>query len=228
MSICDEIRARLFKVGDKGYRDFHSRLIPNVSPDTIIGVRTPALRKLAAEYKKDPRISEFLSDIPHGYYEETNLHGFIVCTVKDYDRCVSELDRLLPFIDNWASCDLLKPVCFKKEKARLIADITRWIGCEHIYTRRFGIGMLMCHFLDEAFSPEYLKLAVTDSDEYYISMMTAWFFATALAKQYDAALPYIEQHTLDKQTHNRAIQKALESYRISPEQKTFLRSLKVK
>lgn len=228
MNICEEIRNRLFELQDESYRDFHARLIPTTAPDMIIGVRTPALKKLAAEYHKDSRTEDFLRDIPHKYYDETNLHGFIICKIKDYDRCVDELDRLLPFIDNWASCDLLKPVCFKRNKERLMTDIIRWTASNHTFTKRFGLGMLMCHFLDDDFSPEYLELAAISSEEYYISMMVAWFFATALTKQYSFALPYIKEHRLDKQTHNRAIQKALESYRIAPEQKSFLRSLKVK
>ena len=228
MSIREEIRTRLFELRDEKYRDFHAKLVPNIDSKKIIGVRTPALRKLAAELAKDERISEFLADIPHEFYDEMNLHGFIVCRTKDYDACVSELDRLLPFVDNWATCDLLSPNCFKKNPERLMEDIKRWIASDKVYTKRFGVEMLMSHFLDERFKPEYLEMAVIKSEEYYINMMTAWFFATALAKQYDAALPYIQNRRLEKWTHNKAIQKAVESYRITDEQKAYLKTLKVK
>lgn len=228
MSICDEINARLFELRDEKYRDFHAKLVPNISPERIIGVRTPALRKLAGELFKDERIGEFLKELPHKYYDETNLHGFIICKIKDYDQCVFELDRLLTHVDNWATCDLLSPVCFKKNYDRLMTDIKRWIASDEVYTKRFGVEMLMSHFLDENFKPEYLEMAVISSEEYYINMMTAWFFATALAKQYDATLPYIQNRRLEKWTHNKAIQKAIESYRITDEQKSYLKTLKVK
>lgn len=228
MGICEEIRARLFVLQDEKYRDFHAKLIPNVPYDTIIGVRTPMLKKFANEIADDKYIDEFLSDLPHKFYDETNLHGLILCRIRDYDRCVSELERLLPFIDNWAGCDLLRPRCFRNNFERLLADIERWLGSDKTYTVRFALEMLMTHFLDENFKTEYLEKAVITSDEYYINMMSAWFFATALAKQYGAALPYLEQRRLSAWVHNKTIQKALESYRISPEKKEYLRNLKLK
>ena len=228
MSICEEIRARLFELQDIKYRDFHAKLVPNIDPEKIIGVRTPVLRKLAAELAKDERIGEFLADIPHKFYDEMNLHGFIICRIKDYDACVSELDKLLPFVDNWATCDLISPNCFKKNPERLMEDIKRWIASDEVYTKRFGVEMLMSHFLDERFKPEYLEMAVITSEEYYINMMTAWFFATALAKQYDRILPFFTTQTMDTWTHNKAIQKARESNRITKEQKDYLNTWKIR
>lgn len=227
-AISEDIRAQLFGLRDENYRDFHAKLIPTVDPEKIIGVRTPALRSFAASVSKREDIGEFLSELPHKYYDENNLHGFIIARIKDYDECISALERFLPYIDNWATCDLIRPSCFKKHPDRLIEDIKRWIGSDKTYTVRFGLEMLMTFFLDEIFKPEYLELAVIKSEEYYINMMTAWFFATALAKQYDAAIGFIENRRLDKWTHNKSIQKSVESYRITDEQKAYLKSLKVK
>ena len=227
-TVSEDIRAKLFELGDENYRDFHAKLIPTVDPARIIGVRTPALRSFAASVSKREDIAEFLSKLPHQYYDENNLHGFIIARIKDYDECVAALEKFLPYIDNWATCDLIRPNCFKKHPDRLIEDIKRWIGSDKTYTVRFGLEMLMTFFLDENFKPEYLELAVIKSEEYYINMMTAWFFATALAKQYDAAIGFIENRRLDKWTHNKAIQKSVESYRITDEQKAYLKSLKVK
>ena len=223
------VQERLFALQDLKYRDFQAKLMPTVNKDTIIGVRTPELRKLAKELKGGEEAAEFLRTLPHEYYDENNLHGFLLCEIKDYSECVAALDAFLPQVDNWATCDLMSPKCFRRHKAELKADIRRWLASDELYTVRFGIEMLMSHFLDGDFFPESLDwVASIRSEEYYLRMMQAWYFATALAKQYDAALPYIEEHRLDDWTHNKAIQKSVESYRISDKQKEYLRSLKIK
>ena len=225
----EEIKKRLFALQDTQYKAFHSKLVPNINADKIIGVRTPELRKLAKEYAKNKQIDDFLASAEHDYYEETNLHGFIISETKDYDQCIKELDRFLPVVDNWATCDLLSPKVFKQKKnhERLIEDIKRWMSSDQPYTVRFGIEMLMSYFLDDDFKPEYLQWVAKEKGEhYYIKMMVAWFFATALAKQWDAAIAFIEQKTMDKWVHNKAIQKAVESYRITDSQKAYLRTLK--
>lgn len=217
----------LFQVQDKGYRDFQSKLIPTIPAETIIGVRTPAIRKLAKEYAKDPESAAFLMQLPHTYYDENILHALLVAEIKDYDTCVKEVERFLPYVDNWAVCDIFSPKVFKKNRDRLIKKIKEWTASDHPYTCRFGMEMLM-HFLDENFRPEYLEIpAAVHSEEYYVNMMIAWFYATALAKQWDAAVSYIEEKRLNPWTHNKTIQKARESYRITPEQKEYLKTLKV-
>lgn len=225
----DEIRKELFELQDQKYRDFQSKLIPTVDPDTVIGVRTPELRKYAKKLAKQDDITEFLNDLPHHYFDENQLHAFIVSERKDYEQCINEVCRFLPFVDNWATCDQMSPKVFKKHRQKLLEYIKEWIGSGETYTIRFAIGMLMEHFLEEDFDPAYLEL-VTDvrTEEYYVNMMIAWYFATALAKQYKAVLPFIENHRLDTWTHNKAIQKSVESYRITAEQKEYLKSLKVK
>ena len=224
----NKIREHLFALNDEEYKKFNSALIPTISPDTFIGVRTPALRKLAKELANEPKISEFLYTLPHQYYEENNLHAFIIERIQDYDECVRAIDIFLPFVDNWATCDSMRPTCFKKNTERLTADIYRWLCSDHTYTVRFGIEMLMTHYLDEHFEPRFLDtVADIRSNEYYINMMTAWYFATALAKQYSSTLPYIEECRLAPWTHNKAIQKARESYRITDVQKAYLKTLKV-
>lgn len=229
MSVEQIVQARLFALQDTEYRDFQCRLIPNVAPNTVIGVRTPELRKFAKDFAKEPEAAEFLRILPHRYFEENNLHGFLIERMKDYDRVIAALDAFLPFVDNWATCDQLRPGVFAKRPPQLREQIQIWMASGHTYTVRFGIEMLMCLYLDDAFLQEYLDwVAAIRSDEYYVNMMTAWFFATALAKQYDAALPYIEERRLAPWTHNKAIQKAVESYRIADAQKAYLRSLKVK
>ena len=229
MSVEQIVQARLFALQDTEYRDFQCRLIPNVAPNTVIGVRTPELRKFAKDFAKEPEAAEFLRILPHRYFEENNLHGFLIERMKDYDRVIAALDAFLPFVDNWATCDQLRPGVFAKRPPQLREQIQIWMASGHTYTVRFGIEMLMCLYLDDAFLQEYLDwIAAIRSDEYYVNMMTAWFFATALAKQYDAALPYIEERRLAPWTHNKAIQKAVESYRIADAQKAYLRSLKVK
>ncbi|MBQ6496911.1 MAG: DNA alkylation repair protein [Firmicutes bacterium] len=223
----NEIRQELFKMQDTGYRDFQLKLIPNVDPDTVIGTRTPQLRAFAKEIQKQGSEQEFLEELPHQYFDENQLHAFVLSEVKNFERCIREVDRFLPYIDNWATCDQLSPKVFRKNREQLLSHIRRWIASDKVYTVRFAIGMLMQHFLDEAFDSEYPEMvAGVKSDEYYINMMIAWYFATALAKQYKAVLPYIEEQRLTDWTHNKAIQKAIESRRISDEQKQYLRSLK--
>ena len=227
--INERIRERLFELQDLKYRDFNSSLIPTVDKETVIGVRTPQLRKLAKELSKDPDIENFLRTLPHKYFEENNLHGLIIEAMKYYDRCVAEMKLFLPYIDNWANCDIISPKIFKKHLPELLDEIKVWIGSDHTYTVRFGIEMLMSFYLDDEFKPEYPEMVVgVKSEEYYVNMMIAWYFATALAKQYDAVLPIIEEKRLEKWTHNKAIQKSVESYRITPEQKVYLKTLKIK
>lgn len=223
------LREKLFALQDLKYREFNSKLMPTVDPETVIGVRTPDLRKLAKEFAKTPQAAEFMKCLPHEYYEENNVHGFIIETIKDYDEAIAQLEIFLPYIDNWATCDLISPKVFKKHLPELLEKIKEWTKSGETYTVRFGIEMLMSHYLDAEFKAEYLEIpASVKSDEYYVNMMIAWYFATALAKQYDAALPYIENARLDKWTHNKAIQKAVESYRITAEQKAYLKTLKIK
>ena len=221
------LKNELFALQDEWYRDFQCRLMPTVDTARVIGVRTPALRNFARQIKDTPKAKAFLSALPHHYYEENNLHGFLIEFIRDYDECVNALDRFLPFVDNWATCDSINPKVFAKYPERLILDVKKWLSAKDVYTVRFGLKTLMTHFLDDNFCEEYLSLAAaTPTEEYYLSMMTAWYFATALAKQYDAALPYLTERRLDRPTHNRAIQKAIESYRISPSAKEFLKTLK--
>ncbi len=223
------IQKELFALQDTKYRDFQTRLIPTVDPDTVIGVRTPELRKYAKQLIKSEDIEEFLTHLPHQYFDENQLHAFILSEMKDYSECVDKVDRFLPFVDNWATCDQMSPKVFKKHRQKLLKEIKRWIRSEETYTIRFGIGMLMEHFLDEDFDPAYPEMvAKIRSDEYYVNMMVAWYFATALAKQYKTVISYIEDQRLDVWTHNKAIQKSVESNRITPEQKMYLKSLKIK
>lgn len=227
--ITEEIREGLFRLQDPAYRDFQAPLVPGCDEQIFIGVRTPELRRYARDLGRREDIGEFLNDLPHFYFDENQLHAFIVSGIRDFDRCLEETERFLPYIDNWATCDQFSPKVFAKHLPELDACIRRWIRDEHPYTVRFGIGMRMRYFLDEQFQPEYLEEAASiDREEYYIRMMIAWYFATALAKQYDAALPYIVQQRLLFWTHNKTIQKAVESYRITPEQKEVLRSLRRK
>ena len=226
--IRDEIIEELFKKQDLKYRDFQGKLIPPKTVDDMIGVRTPELRKYAKELLKREDIDEFLAILPHEYFDEYQLHAFIISAMKDYDKCMEELQRFLPYVDNWATCDQLSPKIFKKHRPELLEHIKEWIKSDRTYTVRFAIGMLMEHFLNEDFDKKYPKMvAKVCSEEYYINMMIAWYFATALAKQYDSIIPYIEEKKLDKWTHNKTIQKAVESYRITPEQKEYLRTLKI-
>lgn len=226
--ICEEIRAEHFAMQDSEYRDFHAKLIPNIVKENIIGVRTPALRKYAKEAAKKTEIQEFLAALPHKYYDENNLHGFVIEQVRDFDKCLEAVEAFLPYIDNWATCDMLSPKVFGKYTEKLLPAVRRWLVSGETYTIRYGVNMLMRFYLDEQFQPEYLELAAAiRSEEYYVKMVIAWYFATALAKQYDATLPFLEQKRLEAWTHNKAIQKARESYRITAEQKEYLKSLKV-
>lgn len=223
------VQGRLFELQDLKYRDFHAKLMPTVCKENVIGVRTPALRKFAKEFGKTDGAEEFLKQLPHEYYEENNLHGFLIAEMKDFHRCIEELDRFLPYVDNWATCDLLSPKVFKKHLPEVLEKIRVWIASGHTYMIRFGIGMLMGFYLDEAFELQYaVMVSEIRSEEYYVNMMIAWYFATALAKQYEAVLPFIENRCLDKWTHNKAIQKAVESCRITDEQKVYLKTLKIK
>ena len=221
------IQETLFSMQDTAYRDFQAKLIPGASPESMIGVRTPALRSYAKELLKNGDVSAFLAELPHRYFDENQLHAFLLSEMKDHARVLTELERFLPYVDNWATCDQLSPRIFKKHTAELLPEIRRWMAAEHTFTVRFGIGMLMQHYLGEHFQPEYPEwVASVRSEEYYINMMRAWYFATALAKQYDAVIPFLEAQRLDVWTHNKTIQKARESYRITPEQKDYLKTLK--
>lgn len=223
----DTIVKRLFEIQDTAYRDFHSRLMPGIDKETVIGVRTPELRRLAKELYGSAQANEFLASLPHKYYEENNLHAFLIEQIRDYDLCIAELERFMPYIDNWATCDMLRPKVFRKHTSELKDKCFEWMQSEHCYTVRFGIETLMLYFLDEQFDPCIMeKIAAVKSDEYYVIMMVAWYFSTALAKQYTHALPYLEQHRLDSRIHEKTIQKARESYRITPEQKQHLKTLK--
>lgn len=228
--MANTIIERFWELQDDAYGEFQKKLLPTVKPDTIIGVRTPALRSMAKELVRcgDPReVQAFLNRLPHTYFEENQLHAFLISEEKNFDSCMEKLEQFLPFVDNWATCDQMSPKILKKHRSELLESIRKWMGSDQTYTVRFAIGMLMQHFLEEDFSLEYPDLvAGIRSEEYYVNMMIAWYFATALAKQYDAVLPYLQNHRLDVWTHNKAIQKAMESYRITPEQKKFLRGLK--
>lgn len=220
------IKEELLALQDISYADFQAKLIPNISRDLFIGVRVPEARKLAKRILEEPEASKFLRDLPHKYYDENILHGLLVSEMKDYDACIEAVDEFLPYVDNWAVCDIMSPKVFKKNKMALLEKIKEWSASEKTYTCRFGIEMLMSYFLDDDFKPEYLEIPLSvNSEEYYVKMMIAWFFATALAKEWDATIKYIEDQRLDTWTHNKAIQKARESRRITPKQKEYLKSL---
>lgn len=224
-----DILKELFRLQDKEYAAFQAKLTPSVPPDHFIGVRNPDTRALAKKIYKEGNYENFLNQLPHTYYEENMVHGFILSEMKDYDICMEYIENFLPYVDNWAVNDCMSPKCFKKNKDRLLEKIRKWSASKETYTCRFGIKTLMNLYLDEDFKPEYLEIpAVIRSDEYYVNMMTAWFFATALAKQWDNTFPYIEGKRLDTWTHNKAIQKARESFRITPEQKQLLNTYKIK
>lgn len=226
--LIDEIKKELFQLQDTKYRDFQARLIPTVPASAIIGVRTPQLRKLAKQMAKRDGMELFLDQLPHQYFDENQLHAFIISDIRDFGQCVDQVGRFLPFIDNWATCDQLSPKVFKKNRQELLAYIKGWIASGQTYVVRFAIGMLMEHFLDEGFDIAYPEMvSQVHSEEYYINMMAAWYFATALAKQYDATLPFIEGMRLEPWVHNKAIQKSVESNRIPPERKAYLKTLKV-
>ncbi len=220
---------RLLEVQDTGYRDFQLKLTPGLTEDYMLGVRTPELRKIAKELVKSGEADAFTAELPHRYFEENQIHAFIFSEMKDYDRLTEELERFLPCIDNWATCDQLRPKIFRKHTDDVYSRIELWVQSCHTYTVRFGLGMLMAYFLDEKYTPGQHELAVNIvSDEYYINMMRAWYFATALAKQYDDTIAVFENRLLDKWTHNKSIQKARESFRVSDEHKAYLSTLKIR
>lgn len=227
MAELTKLQKQLFELQDLKYRDFHSKLMPETDKETVIGIRTPVLRKFAKEFAGTSEAEAFLRQLPHRYYEENNLHMMLITGIKDYEKCMEEIQRFLPCIDNWATCDYPAPKCFARHKDQVLEEAKKWISSGETYVIRYGIGMLMRLFLDEDFSPEYLEIVVAvQSQEYYVNMMIAWYFATALAKQWDAAVPYIEQHKLSDWVHRKTIQKAVESYRITPEQKEYLKGFR--
>lgn len=217
----------LFANQDLDYAQFNCKLVPGMDAKHIIGVRTPQLRALAKQIAKENVCEEFLSELPHAYFEENQLHGFIISLMKDFDQCVEKLEIFLPYINNWATCDQTSPKVFKKHKEELLVFINKWLKSKHTYTIRFAIGMLMQHFLDEDFKPEYVEMVASiKSEEYYVNMEIAWYMATALAKQWDATVPYIEQGKMDKWVNNKTIQKARESFRVSDEHKEYLKQFR--
>lgn len=222
-----EIQKRLFELSDSEYAAFQAKLAPNIAAESCMGVRVPALRKFAAEFSRTPECTEFLNSLPHEYYDENLLHSILLEKWKDYDDCLEKVERFLPYVDNWAVCDTLRPKIFAKHKAELMEKVKKWIASEKTYTCRFGVDMLMTHYLDDVFQPEYLELPVqVTSEEYYVRMMIAWYYATALAKQWESTIPYLEQKRLSVWSHNKTIQKAIESYRITDEQKIYLKTLR--
>lgn len=224
----NEIHEELFRNRDAEYQSFQVKLLPTLNPNTVIGVRTPVLRKLAKALYKENDFTEFINNLPHEYFDENQLHALLISEIKDFERCIEELNKFLPCVDNWATCDQMSPKVFKKHKEGLPEQIKTWLVSQKPYTVRFAIGMLMEHFLDDAFDMQYPRLvSEIRSEEYYVNMMIAWYFSTALAKRYEETLPFLENKTLDRWTHNKTIQKALESYRISDGQKRYLRTLKL-
>ena len=218
---------KLFKSKDDKYKEFQSKLVPNISPDTIIGIRTPDLRNIAKEVFVSDEREAFLNDLPHKYYEENLIHFFVISMIKDFDECIKEVEKFLPYVDCWPVSDQASPKCFKKNHDKLLPYIKRWIKSKHIYTVRFGIRMLMNEYLDDDFKEEYLNMvASVKGDDYYLKMMVAWYFATALAKRYEETIPYFEKHVLDEWVHKKAIQKAIESFRVTDEHKKYLVTLK--
>ena len=222
-----EITDRLFELQDTSYAEFQKKLIPDTKYE-VIGVRTPDLRKLAKELSGTAEAEEFLKILPHRYFDENQLHAFLISITKQFDVCVEQVNAFLPFVDNWATCDQMSPKVFAKHKTELFSHIEKWICSDRPYTVRFAIGMLLQHYLDADFREEYLEMvAAVRSNEYYVKMMVAWYFATALVKQYDSAVKYLEDKKLDTWTLNKTIQKAVESYRITAETKEYLKSLRL-
>ena len=225
----DKIVKILFKNQDLKYRDFHSSLVPNVEKERFIGVRTPVLRKLAKEMVKDGSYKDFIKELPHYYYEENTLHSCILSLLKDLDELINELDNFLPYIDNWATCDLLRPKAFEKDQKRILDKVKEWINTKDVYSIRFGIVTLLSFYLDEFFCKEINEIVLKiKSDDYYVNMAIAWYFSYALIKQYDMTIDIFKMYKLDKWVHNKSIQKAIESFRINDDKKSYLRSLKVK
>lgn len=224
----DDIKQRLISMSDEKYKSFQARIINTVDKEKILGIKTPDLRKLAKKLVKEGSAEGFMRGLPHEYFDENQLHALIISDMKGYDEALAEVNSFLPYVDNWATCDQLRPKAFKQNRSRLIGEIRGWLGSEHIYTVRFGIEMLMVHFLGEDFKPEYLRWAADiTSGEYYLKMMVAWYFAEALALRYDESLPYIKDRRLDPWVHNKAIQKATESRRIPEDIKEYLKTLKI-
>ena len=218
---------RLAACGSEQYREFQSRLVPKIPKETILGVRTPEMRKITKEIKGTKEAEAFLTELPHRYYEENMMHFFLIAMIRDFDECAAAVETFLPFVDCWSVCDQSSPKAFSKDHDRLLPLVRNWIGSEHVYTARFGIRMLMNEFLGEDFRPEYLEwVAAVKGEDYYVKMMVAWYFATALAKRYGESIVYIEEHRLEPWTHRKAIQKAIESFRVSEEHKEYLRSLR--
>ena len=221
------LQRQLFYLQDLKYREFHSKLMPGIAKETIIGIRAPVLRNFAKEFRKTDEAKLFLAELPHQYYEENNIHMMLIAQIRDYETCIAEVNRFLPYINNWATCDLPLPKCYVKHKQELLKEIPQWLASGETYTMRYGMGILMSLYLDEDFKPEYLEWVISvRSEEYYVNMMIAWYLATALAKQWDATIPYLEEKRLSEWVHKKTIQKAIESYRITPEQKVYLRSLR--
>lgn len=224
----DIILTRLLAFKDEGYKNFHSKFMPTVSADTIIGVRVPDIRKLCKEIKDTPLAECFINSLPHKFYEENNLHACLIGEITDFDNAIKKVEEFLPYINNWATCDMLSVKAFKTNRQRLLPFIEKWLKSGATYTVRFGVKMLMDHFLDDEFDEKYLKMvASVKSDEYYVNMMCAWYFATALAKQYDATIPYIEKGNLPRFVHNKTISKAADSYRIDKKLKVYLKTLRM-
>lgn len=227
MRVLTEIQKKLYNLKDEKYREFTSKLIPEISKDEIIGVRTPHLKNLAKEIFIKGNYEGFLKELPHKYHEENLLHGFIIGKIKEYEKALGFTEKFLPYVNNWAVCDSLRPASFRKNKSSMLKSIKKWVKSGHVHTIRFGVEMLMCHYLDDDFKEDYLEIpAEIKSEEYYVNMMIAWFYATALAKRYDETLPYLESKRLSTWVHNKTIQKAIESYRITPNKKEYLKSLK--
>lgn len=225
----DILQKQLFSLQDKTYRAFQSKLLPTVDPDTVIGIRTPVLRKFALAFSKTAEAHIFMENLPHTYYEENNLHAFLIECLGNFEKTVVALERFLPYIDNWATCDMMSPKIFAFQKEKLLPYIEKWLASDHVYTARFGLVMMMKHYLDENFSPYYLEKAnAVIENSYYIEMAKAWFFAEALVKQYDHTIPYLQEKKLSPWVHNKTISKVCDSFRIAPETKKYLRTLRLK
>lgn len=218
---------RLIACSDEQYKEFQSKLVPNIPKETVLGVRTPDMRRIAKEIRGTEEAEGFLAELPHKFYEENLVHFFLIAMIKDFDQCVQAVETFLPYVDCWPVCDSSSPKVFTKNHEKLLPLIRKWMDSDHVYTARFGIRMLMNEFLGEDFRPEYLQwVASVPGEDYYIRMMVAWYFATALAKQYDESVVYIEERRLEPWTHKKAIQKAVESYRVTEAHKEYLKMLR--
>ena len=223
-----DLLSRLMEVKDDKYKSFQAKLVPNISSDTILGIRTPEMKNIAKKLFQSGDYESFLNDLPHKYYEENLIHFFVISMIKDFDECIKRVEEFLPYVNCWPVSDQASPKCFKKNHDKLLPYIKKWIKSKHVYTARVGIRMLMNEYLSDDFKEEYLDMVASiKGEDYYLKMMVAWYFATALAKRYDETISYFENHKLDKWVHNKAIQKALESYRVTEEHKNYLRTLKI-